>query len=149
MRPPQKEFEKVPVDDFVSATIVDIKYDEAHEFSVFQSDEKEIGFGVQFTLEISGLREPKKTRWYRFSYDQKSNLYKLFIAPLVQDAQPYMEFDLDQLKGVAVKMLWKNDKDPRYQSIETIRPVGSKVVSNIPQGPKPVFDQRQDDEPPF
>lgn len=146
MRPPQKEFEKVSVDDFVNAEIADIKYDEQHEFSTFNSDEKTIGCGVQFTLNISGLNEPKKTRWFKFSYDDRANLYKLFVAPLVEGAAPYMEFDLDQIKGMKIKMLWKNDKDPRYQSIETVRPIGPKVVPNLPQPSRPDAEPDIDDE---
>lgn len=149
MRPPQKEFERVPTDDFVSAEIVEIIYDEQHEFNSFGSSEKEIGFGVQLKFVISGLEHPKKSRWFRFSYDERSNVYKLFLAPLVKDAAPYMEFDMDQLKGMKIKMLWKDDKDPRYQSIDNIRPVGDKIVSNIPQGPKPIMNQTLGEEVPF
>lgn len=138
MKPPQKEFERVPTDDFVNAEIVDIEYDEQHEFTV--RGEKHVAFGVRVVFEIAGLENKKKSRWFTFSYDERSNIYKLFLAPLVENAEPYMEFDLDQLKGMKIKMLWKDDKDPRYQSIETIRPVGKKVVSDTPQTPKPIFD---------
>lgn len=41
-----------------------------------------------------------------------------------------MDFDLDQLKGLKVKMLWKNKtyEGKEYQTIETIRPIGKKVI---------------------
>lgn len=130
MKPPPQEFEKVPTDNFINAEITNITYDEHHEFTV--NGVKYPGFGIQFTFNIDGLAKPKKSRWYKFSYDERSNLYIKFIAPLVENAKPYMEFDLDKLKKMKVKMLWKDDKDPRFQSIETVRPYFKKISFTPP-----------------
>lgn len=127
MRQPKKrnpdDYEKVRTDDFVTGRIVDIALDENHKFT-FQGKEK-IGEAVRFTFEVDGCQYPHKSRWMRFNYGQKSTLYQIFLSSLVEDAEPDMEFDLDDLKGMSVKMLW-NTTDNGFQYIQTIRAVESK-----------------------
>ena len=51
-----------------------------------------------------------------------------------------------------IKMLWKDDKDPKYQSIETIRPIGAKVIpliSPLPNEPLADTVENDDDSVPF
>jgi len=132
MKPTKKkmEFEKVKTDDFVSGSIEEIIYEKDHEFK-FNGEMKKSD-GVRLVFNVDGYKYPKKTPWMTFSYGEKTNLYKKYITSLVEGAFPDMDFDLDQLKGLKVKMLWKDVGE--YQHIETIRPVGKKV---IPVSPKP------------
>lgn len=134
MMPPQREFEKVPTDNFVTGTIDDYDYEEKHDFSFGKKfddpkeQEKSIRPGIRFKFLIDGLKFPKHSKWMTFSYDERANLYKKYLASLVNGAKPHMKFDLDQLKKLPVRMLWKDDKNPDYQSLDSIRPIGEKVV---------------------
>jgi hypothetical protein len=78
---------------------------------------------------VEGCKYPKSSGWMIFSYGEKSKLYTKYLTSLVKNAHPDMDFDLDQLKGLKVKMLWKNiGETGDFQGIETIRPFNQKVV---------------------
>jgi len=132
MRPPVKEMEKIKTDDFVTGMIEDVLYDMQHTFKGYGKDESgapkpdTVGPAVRLVFSVDGYKFPHKTSWMKFSYSEKSNLFKKYIASLVHGAKEYMDFDLDQLKGLRVKMLWADKGD--YQHIETIRPIGDKVL---------------------
>lgn len=130
MKPTKKEivYEKVTTDDFVVATIDDIEYELEREFTY--KGEKKKSDAVKFKFIIEGLKYPKTTGWMTFSYGEKSSLYTKYLSSLVDGAKPHMDFDLDQLKGLKVKMLWKNVtfEGKEFQKIDTIRPVGKKVI---------------------
>lgn len=130
MKPVKKEivYEKVSTDDFVVATIEDIQYETDREFTY--KGEKKKSDAVKFKFIIEGMKYPKTTGWMSFSYDERSTLYSKYLTSLVEGSKPYMDFDLDQLKGLKVKMLWKNKtyEGKEYQTIETIRPIGKKVI---------------------
>lgn len=151
MKPAPIEYERVPVDDFVLGIISEIEYENEHEFTY--KGVKNVGPAVRIVIKIEGMKYPKKTRWMGFYYSEKSNLFNKFLLPLLEGARPNMDFDMDNLKNMKVKMLWKDDKDPKYQSIDSIRPVGAKVVPAI----KPieasettdVEETEEDDQVPF
>ena len=126
MKPTKKpiEYEKVTTDDFVVGVIEDIKYEKDREFS-YQGEKKKVD-AVKIKFHVDGYKFSKQTPWMTFSYNEKSNLYTKYISSLVEGAHPDMDFDLDQIKGLKVRMLWKDKGD--YQHIETIRPVGKKIV---------------------
>lgn len=123
---PKQPLEKVKTDEFVSGFIEDILYDTEHLFKGFKGAPDEKKPAVRLVFLVDGYKFPKKTNWMKFNYSAKSNLFKKFIEPLVADAKEYMKFDLDQLKGLKVKMLWKDNGD--FQNIETIRPADGKKV---------------------
>lgn len=128
MIPPKKEFvyEDVPVNDFVSGQIIDIEYDLAHEF---KGKNTKVAPGFRFVLRIDGLKFNKKTKWMGLSLDKKSTLYSKYVASLVEKPEPYMNFDIDRLIGMNVKMLWKfTDPDKKYQAIDSIRPLDGKLL---------------------
>lgn len=118
------QYEKVKTDDFVIGVIEDIKYEKDHEFT-YQGESKKVE-AVKIIFHVDGYKYSKQTPWMTFSYGEKTNLYTKYLSSLVDGATPDMDFDLDQLKGLKVKMLWKDKGD--YQHIETIRPVGKKVT---------------------
>jgi hypothetical protein len=127
MKPPQQDrkFEKIPTNDFVSAIIEEIQYEQEHEFTFKGTINK--APGVKFKFIIEGCEYPHSSRWMKFIYAAKANLYQKYIVPLVEGAKPFMDFDMDQLKGMKVKMLWVDNGE--YQNIETIRPAdGKKIV---------------------
>lgn len=128
MKPPVKkvEYEKISTTDFVNGFIEDILYDEAHMFKGFKGAPDEAKPAVRIVFTIDGLKFPKKTPWMKFNYSAKSNLFKKYISSLVEDAKEYMDFDLDQLKGMKVKMLWADNGE--FQNIETIRPADGKKI---------------------
>lgn len=144
MKPVTKklEYEKVPTDNFVSAVIERIEYETDHEWKPFQGKDREPSDAVKLKFIIEGCQYPKSTPWMSFSYDARSKLYSIFINSLVEGAEEYMDFDLDQLVGMKIKMLWKDNGE--YQNIETVRPVGEKVkpIANF-KAPNP------DDKLPF
>lgn len=126
MKPPARqktEFERIPkYDDWVEGTIIDIEYDENHK-STYQGEEK-IRPCVRFKFGLKGCEFPHRSRWLTFSYGEKANLYKNFILALVEDAEPDMDFDLDNLKGLEIKTMWT--KDEEYDNLAMIRPLVGK-----------------------
>lgn len=118
------EYEKITTEDFVVGVIEDVLYDKGHEFNY--KGEKKKADAVRIKFHIDGYKYSKQTPWMTFSYGEKSNLFTKYISSLVEGAHPDIDFDLDQIKGLKVKMLWKDKGE--YQHIETIRPVGKKVV---------------------
>lgn len=148
MKPPNKklEYEKISTDDFVVGTIDDVLYDNEHIFKGYGKDDAgnpkpdTTGSAVRLVFTIDNYKFPHKTPWMKFSYSEKSNLFKKYISSLVDGAEEYMDFDMDQLKGVRVKMLWKDNGE--FQGVETIRPAdGKKIV--------PIVSSGIDDAPPF
>lgn len=134
MKPEQKkmEYEKIKTDDFVTGEISDVLYDKDHVFKGYGNDDKgnknpdTIQQAVRLVFAVDGYKYPHKTPWLKFSYSAKANLFKRFVQPLVDGAEEYMDFDLDQLRGVRVKMLWADKGE--FQNIENIRPLNGKIV---------------------
>lgn len=127
MKPPKRdkmEFERIPkYDEWISGSIIDIEYDENHKRS-FQGEDK-TGPCVRFKLGLKGCNFPHRSKWITFSYGEKANLYKNFLLPLVEGAEPYMDLDLDVLKGMAIKSMWSEDGE--YDKLVMIRPLGEKL----------------------
>lgn len=146
MIPPneKRDYEKIRTDEFVSGTIEDVVYDKEHLFKGYQGGPDVTKIGVRLVFSVDGYKFPHKTPWMKFIYSAKSNLYKRFLVPLVTPVREYMNFDLDQLKGMKVKMLWADNGE--YQNIETIRPVGEKIIA-VETAPEP--QEQEDSEVPF
>lgn len=138
MKPPKtenKDYEKVPTEDFVSGSIEEVAYDMKHTFKGYNGAEDKVRPAVRFKFKIDGLKFPHYSRWMTFNYGEKSNLLIKYLVPLVEGAKPDMDFDVDALKGMKVKMLW-NEKNG-FQAIETIRPMGKKIGVR----PRPVHEE--------
>ena len=129
--------EPVPCDEFLGAVISDVKYEEAHAFT---GQFARVGEAVriQFTLDpIKGkaFEHPKYSRWMSFNYDQKANLFKNFILPLVKNAKPYMDFDITQLKGVRCRLMFEesqNDEGKKFYNIMMVKPEKGVTVDSLP-----------------
>lgn len=135
MLPPKKEYEKVRTDDFVSGFIEKVEYEAEHEFK--GKDETKTGPAVRIAFNIEGMKFPKKTGWMTFTYAEKSNLYSKYLVNLVENARPNMEFHIEQLQGLKVKMLWKdNPKNPDFQNLDTIRPLDGKKLVVLNEAPE-------------
>lgn len=128
MLPPKREFEKVKTDDFVTGFIEKVEHEKEHEFK--GPDGTKINEGIRFVFLIDGMKYPKKTGWLTFSYNEKSTLYSKYLVSLVEGAKPNMNFHVEQLQGLKVKMLWKeNPKNTDFQVLDSIRPAdGKKIV---------------------
>lgn len=125
MKPPKLEMERVTLNDFIAGTIEMIQYDEKH---FFKSSGK-TGSAVRFKFNLFGYQYPKYSRWMTFSYNEKSNLYQKYIFPLIEGAKPNMDFDLDGLIGMEIKILWAEKNNFQYP--ETIRPLDQKLKPTI------------------
>jgi hypothetical protein len=147
MIPPSKklDFEKVRTDDFLTGSIAEIKYDLEHKSS-YQGKEK-IGPACRIIFTVDGYEFPHGTGWMTFNLSEKSNLFKKYVAQLVEGAEEYMEFDLDQLIGMKVKMLWADKGD--WQHIDTIRPLGEKLKPIILDTTKTPPEIADDESVPF
>jgi len=119
MIPPTRIFEKVAVDEWLSGEITEIQYDMKHLFKASE------GPAVKIKIAIVGYKFPKTTPWMLFSYSKKSNLFILFVEPLVEGALEYMSFDLDQLKAAKIKVMFEQKGE--YQNILRIRPLENKI----------------------
>lgn len=128
MKPPKRDsanYEKVKIGDMLPGTITEVKYDEKHTFKGFQGAADTVSMGVRFTFTLDGYKHPHYSRWMKFNYGSKANLYAKYLAKLVNNAKPDMDFDLDLLKGMRVKTLWSENGD--FQNIDSIFPESSKA----------------------
>lgn len=137
MIPPNKkmEYEKIQTSDFVTGEIKDIKYDLEHVFKGFGKDKEgnpnkdKTGIAVRIVFKVDGYKFDHGTPWMSLSLSEKSNLYKKYVSSLVSNCEPFMDFDIDQLKGMKVKMLWKDVGD--FQHIDIVRPIGEKLIPKL------------------
>lgn len=121
----KKEFEQITTSDFVKGEIIEVQEDLEHKFT-FKGNET-IAPAVRFIFMLDDYNDKHYSRWMKFIYAEKSTLYSKYLTSLVEGIEPFSDFDIQNLKGAKVKILWKNDGDSGWQSIETIRPVGAKV----------------------
>ena len=149
MKPPKtenREYEKVDTNDFVVGEIEEIQYDMEHKFT-YQGNEKQRP-ACRFKFKINGCEFPHYSRWMTFNYGEKSNLYLKYLVPLIENAQPDMDFDLNGLQGMKVKMLWTEKNG--FQSVETIRPLNTKLKADVvPEIQVNEEELTPDDEVPF
>ena len=122
---PDIQYEKIDVNELVTGYIDEIQYDQAHKFKGFQGGEDKIRAAVRFKFMIDGCKHLHYSRWMTFSYGEKTSLFLKYLVPLVEGATPDFDFDLDQLKGMKVKMMWSEKNE--FQSVDTIRPFGGKL----------------------
>lgn len=135
LKPPPRtkmDYEKVDVEDWVNGVIEEIQSDEKRDtgFKDEESGEPIIKHMIRFKFKLEGYHYPHYSRWMSLTYHEKSNLLKKYLFNLVDGAQPDMDFDLERLKGMEVKMMWSNNGD--FQNIEMIRPRGAKIDGKIP-----------------
>ena len=105
--PPTPVYEKVKTDDFVTGTIDSYQYEEKHEFTGPKGIV--VKPAIKFSFIIDGMDYPKMSKWMTFSYNEKATLFIKYVSSLVKDAKPGMKFDIDQLIGMKVRMLWKEE----------------------------------------
>lgn len=103
--------------------IEDIEYDLEHK-RVWKGEEK-VGPAVRIKIQLEGCKFPKKTPFMSFNYSEKANLYKIFLKGLVEGAVPDMEFDLDALKGMAIKAMYVANGE--YDNLTMIKPAKAKL----------------------
>lgn len=123
----QMEYEKINCSDFTTGVIADVMIDLAHTFKF--KDKESVHPGVRFKFELNGYQYPKFSRWMKFNYGEKANLYKKYLYPLVEGAVPDMDFEIESLIGMDVKILWSENvyQDKLFYNVETIRPAKSKM----------------------
>ena len=129
MRPPERkkhEYEKVVCNEMITGIIEQVQYDNEHKFKGFSGGEDTIQPAVRIKLKLDGYKFPKFSRWMKFNTGEKSNLYKKYIIKLIEGAKPDMDFDLDALNGLPIKVIFTEDGE--YQNIDSIFPVGKKVM---------------------
>jgi hypothetical protein len=127
MRPPpgSKTFEKVACGDFIFGTIEKVEYDMEHKFT-FKKGEDTIKPAVRISFKLDNYEYPHRTHWMTFSLDERSNLYAKYVAKLVANAHPYIDFDLDCLIGMQVKTVWSEKND--FQNLDLIAPAKQKLT---------------------
>jgi hypothetical protein len=133
MKPPKTnktDFEKVTTDDFTMCTIEEITYDMEHTFKGFATKEDpkpvdKVKPAVRFKFKVEGYEYPHYSRWMSFNLGSKSTLFIKFVSPLVDGINEDADFDLENLKGMKVKVLWAEKNGFQYP--ETVRPQGKKV----------------------
>lgn len=127
MYPPRRkktDFEQVSTKDWTTGTISEIEYKENHER--IWKGEKKTGPAVRLKFTLDGYKFPHSSGWLTFSYGEKTGLYSRYISALVEGAEPDMKFDLDELKDMPIKIMWKQNGE--YQNVELIRPLEEKIV---------------------
>ena len=133
MRPPKKEYEKVPVGIPINGIIHEVQYDEKRTWKGFTDDgntKPDTVFpGVRFAFDLDGCTFKHYSRWMKFNVGEKSNLYSKYLVNLIENAKPDMDFDLDELNGMRVTTVWADDGE--YQKLESISANGPKITVDI------------------
>lgn len=127
MRPPERkrtDFEKVKIGDFIAGIIEKIEYDMEHKFT-YKGEDK-VAPAVRFVFKLDGYQFPHRSRWMGFNVGEKANLYKKYIAKLVNNAKPDMDFDIDRFVGMRVRTIWEENGD--FQNLESVYPAGEKLI---------------------
>ena len=145
LRPPKEgkmDMEKVKVGEFVFGTIEKIQYERDHVFKGFEGKEDRTAPAVRFVFKLQGYEFNHYSRWMKFSMDKRANLFDKYVTALVANAKEYMDFDLEELVGMDVKMIW--DEKNSFQSISNIWPVKKKItvkeLQDEPDEPSPSDD---------
>jgi len=144
MRPPKiggTTFEKVKIGEFIYGTIDKVQYDNDHKFKGFEGKADTNAPAVRFVFKLQGYEFPHFSRWMKFNMGEKANLYSKYVAKLVKDAKPDMDFDLDELTGLEVKTIWDEKGD--FQNLENIWPMKGKIVVKMFEKDEP---PAQDDD---
>jgi len=140
MRPPARkttDFEKVATGDFITGIIEKVEYDENHIFKGFDGKPDKTSPAIRFVFKLDGYEYPHRSRWMNFNVGEKANLYKKYIAKLVNNAKPDMDFDMDVFTNMKIKTIWEDNGD--FQNLESIYANGAKIT---------VDESHTDDEPP-
>lgn len=128
---PKLEYEKVKTDDWTTGVIEDIQRDEKRNTGFKdEAGEEIIKDSIRFKFKLEGYQYAHYSNWMAFSYHEKAGLLSKYIFSLVAPAVADMDFDLERLKGMEVKVMWADKGE--YQRVEIIRPVGKKIDSTIP-----------------
>lgn len=143
--PRNTQFEKVIVGDFITGTIDEIQRDENHK-SMFKGQEK-VSDCVRFKFKLDGYEFFHYSRWMTFTYGEKSTLFTKYLAKLVPNAHPDMDYDIENLKGMRVKTLWAEKND--FQTIESIFPLKDTPVGVKKPSPTKPFPPVREEEPPL
>lgn len=144
MLPPKRnttDFEKVICGEFVPGEIERVEYDDLHKFKGFEGKDDTVAPAIRFVFKLEGYRYPHRSRWMRFNVGEKANLYKKYIAKLVNNAKPDMIFDLDLFTGMKIRTIWEMNGD--FNNLESIYPAGQKLIikeNEINEPPPPTDD---------
>lgn len=113
-----KDFEHLPANTFLTGTLSDVEYEAEHQFT---GQYATVGPAVRLSFTVDGYKFPHKTYWMKFNYHEKSNLFKKYLVPLVAGIKPYAEFNLRDLIGMRVKMIWQDNGD--FQNLSLVTPL--------------------------
>jgi len=142
MRPPKREFEKVPVGVPVLGVIEEVLYHENHTFPGFDGKEDTTATAIRFKFTLTDCQYFHYSRWMRLSLNTKATLYKKYASELIEGLVPDADIDLDILNGVAVSTIWSNNGD--FQNLDSISAVGPKIKIM----PEVNLDEKPEEEPP-
>jgi len=134
------EYERVKIDEWIEGEIEEVEYEKEHAFT-FQG-QTNLKEAVRFRFRLNGYESPKRSRWMTFIYSERSNLYKKYVQPLVEDAMPFMTMPTEVFHNFKIKTMWDETPDSInpskiYQHIEKIKPLEAKIPFN-PEW-KPLF----------
>lgn len=144
MRPPKRanvDYERIQkYDEWITGVIANVELREDHDTGYKYPAEKEDGTPhpkagehvicdqVRFKFTLEGHQYPHYSRWMRFSYGERSNLFAKYLKFLVEKAHPDMELDMDELKNFKVKTMWIQNGD--WDNLEQIRPSEGKLKTS-------------------
>ena len=116
------DYEKVNPDEWLPGVIEKVQYEEKRPFT-WEGKTKEQE-AVRFKFKLDDYQYPHYSRWMKFNYSEKSNLYSKYLVNLVENPTEDMMFDTDNLAGMRVKLMFSQNGE--YQNIEQIRAVDPK-----------------------
>ena len=135
---PQKSFdyERVVDDEWVEGVIIDVQ-ERVNDKKKYKEDGVEkfkTVDEVRLVFKLDGYKFNHYSRWSTKSVNKKANLFVKYLKELVPGLLPDKAIDLDALKNMKVKTMWKSntlDNGVTYQSVAMVRPLETKNPEDI------------------
>ena len=120
--------EDIECDVFLPAVITAVEEEQDHKFNTPKGEVH--NDAVRFVFSLSGYQQPKKSAWMYFHYGKKGALLNKYMSKLVNNYQPYMEFDIQKVVGMSVEIIFSRRvyNDRVFYNVEHIKPAkGQKL----------------------
>ena len=141
-----KDFEQVEVNKLLNTQIIDVQYENGHQFPSYEGKPGKVADAVRFKFAIEGMKYNRYSKWMTFTMGSKGALYSKYLSALVKGIKPDTKFDIDHLVGMKIQTLWKQNGE--YQNLEVIVPVDPMVeYTEEPAGPKSSTEPDEEGQP--
>jgi hypothetical protein len=146
--------EDVETDVFIQGVITKVEEEQDHKFITPKGEVLSDAVRIHFALD--GYQQDKRSAWMYFHYGKKGALLNKYLVKLVENAQPYMNFDIQKIVGMGVEVIFSRRvyNDRVFYNVEHIKCAkGQPMLKYIPDvmvqtlnAAKPVVEARKNDD---